>query len=78
MEVQYVKQHSPSLNKDMEWKIYGHGGRPVLFISCQDGRFFDFENSGQKNILIPIGVSDAMSNGLPILQMSWFHLCGRW
>ena len=28
----------------MEFKSYGHGGRPVLFIPCQSGRFFDFEN----------------------------------
>ncbi|MEO2238536.1 alpha/beta hydrolase-fold protein [Dorea sp. YH-dor226] len=44
MNVQYFKQYSPSLNKDMECKVYGHAGRPVLFIPCQDGRFFDFEN----------------------------------
>lgn len=44
MEVQYFKQYSPALNKDMECKVYGHAGRPVLFIPCQDGRFFDFEN----------------------------------
>jgi esterase/lipase superfamily enzyme len=28
----------------MECKVYGHSGHPVLFIPCQDGRFFDFEN----------------------------------
>ena len=44
MEVQYHKFYSPSLNRDMECKVYGHAGRPVLFIPCQDGRFFDFEN----------------------------------
>ena len=44
MNVQYFKQYSPSLNKDMECKVYGHAGLPVLFIPCQDGRFFDFEN----------------------------------
>ncbi len=44
METQYFKQYSPALNRDMEWKVYGHGGRPVLYIPCQDGRFFDFEN----------------------------------
>ncbi len=44
MEVQYFKQYSPSLNRDIECKVYGHAGRPVLFIPCQDGRFFDFEN----------------------------------
>lgn len=44
METQYYKWYSPTLGRDMECKSYGHGGRPVLFIPCQDGRFFDFEN----------------------------------
>ena len=44
METNYYKQYSPALGRDMECKIYGHAGRPVLFIPCQDGRFFDFEN----------------------------------
>jgi len=44
METQYYKFYSHSLGRDMEMKIYGHSGRPVLFIPCQDGRFFDFEN----------------------------------
>lgn len=44
MEVQYFKQYSPALDRDMECKVYGHAGKPVLFIPCQDGRFFDFEN----------------------------------
>ncbi len=43
MQVQYFKQYSPALGRDMECKVYGHAGRPVLFIPCQDGRFFDFE-----------------------------------
>lgn len=44
MDTQYFKQYSPALERDMEVKIYGHAGRPVLFIPCQDGRFYDFEN----------------------------------
>ena len=28
----------------MEFKVYGHGGKSVLFVPCQGGRFFDFEN----------------------------------
>ena len=44
MEIRYFKHWSSSLNRDMEFKAYGHGGRPVLFIPCQSGRFFDFEN----------------------------------
>ena len=44
METQYFKTYSEALGREMECKVYGHGGRPVLFIPCQDGRFFDFEN----------------------------------
>ena len=44
MNIQYFKHYSANLNRDMEFKVYGHGGRPVLFIPCQAGRFFDFEN----------------------------------
>ena len=44
MEMQYFKEYSPALGREMECKVYGHGGRPMLYIPCQDGRFFDFEN----------------------------------
>ncbi|MBR5538836.1 MAG: esterase family protein [Clostridia bacterium] len=44
MEMQYIRSYSSELQRDMECKIYGHAGRPVLFVPCQDGRFFDFEN----------------------------------
>ena len=44
MEVRYFKHYSGALSRDMEFKVYGHRGKPVLFIPCQGGRFFDFEN----------------------------------
>jgi len=44
MKIQYCKHYSGNLNRDMEFKVYGHGGKPVLFIPCQAGRFFDFES----------------------------------
>ncbi len=44
MEIRYFKHWSNYLGRDMEFKVYGHTGRPVLFIPCQSGRFFDFEN----------------------------------
>lgn len=53
MEMQYFKSYSPSLNKEMECKVYGHAGRPVLFIPCQDGRFFDFENYKMTDVWAP-------------------------
>ena len=31
METQYFREYSPTLGREMEWKIYGHSGRPVLF-----------------------------------------------
>ena len=37
----------------MECKLYGHAGRPMLFIPCQDGRFFDFENYHMAGTLAP-------------------------
>lgn len=44
MEIRYLKHYSSYLYREMEIKIYGHAGKPVLFIPCQGGRFFDFEN----------------------------------
>ncbi len=44
MEIRYEKHYSSWLGRDMEFKIYGHSGKPVMFIPCQAGRFFDFEN----------------------------------
>lgn len=44
MEIRYFKHYSNCLGRDMEFKVYGHSGKPVMFIPCQGGRFFDFEN----------------------------------
>ena len=44
MEVRYMKHYSSHLGRDMEFKVYGHAGKPVMFIPCQSGRFYDFEN----------------------------------
>ena len=44
MRIEYHRHYSGYLGRDMEFKVYGHGGKPVLFIPCQGGRFVDFEN----------------------------------
>ena len=44
MKIEYRKHYSHHLGRDMEYKIYGHAGKPVLFIPCQAGRFWDFES----------------------------------
>ena len=54
MEMQYFKEYSPELGRDMECKLYGHAGRPMLYIPCQDGRFFDFENFHMTDTLAPV------------------------
>ncbi len=46
MEIRYETHWSSHLNRNMEFKVYGHSGKPVMFIPCQGGRFFDFENFG--------------------------------
>ena len=53
MEREYIRQYSPALGRDMECKIYGHAGRPVLFIPCQDGRLFDFEDFHMAEVWAP-------------------------
>ena len=53
MEVRYFKTYSGCLGRDMEFKVYGHRGRPVLFIPCQAGRFFDFENFHMDDVFRP-------------------------
>lgn len=46
MKTQYFKEYSVNLGRDMEYKVYGHSGMPMLVFPCQDGRFFDFEDRG--------------------------------
>ncbi len=46
MEIRYMTHWSSHLNRQMEFKVYGHCGKPVMFLPCQGGRFFDFENFG--------------------------------
>ena len=44
MNIQYYKHYSAHLDREMEFKVYGHGGKPILFIPCQAGRYWDFES----------------------------------
>ena len=44
MKIEYRKHYSHHLGRDMEYKVYGHAGKPGMFIPCQAGRFWDFES----------------------------------
>ena len=58
MEVRYEKHWSGHLNREMEFKIYGSSGKPVLFIPCQAGRYVDFEGFNMDKTWLP-GLSPA-------------------
>ena len=49
--MQYIKQYSRCLGRDMEMNVYGEGGKPVLVFPCQNGRFFDWEGFGMLDTL---------------------------
>jgi len=46
VKVEYYKEFSHELNRDMEFKVFGHAGKPALVFPPQDGRFYDYENFG--------------------------------
>ena len=46
MEGTYYKEWSAVLNREMEFKVYGHGGVPMLALPARGGRFYDWENNG--------------------------------
>lgn len=53
MQIRYYKEYSRYLDRDMEFKVFGHAGRPILIFPCQSGSFFDWENFGMCNIAAP-------------------------
>ena len=51
MHKEYYKEYSAHLGRDMEFNVYGHGGKPVLVFPCQNGRYFDWEGFGMLETL---------------------------
>ena len=49
MNREYHKWHSPSLGRDMELLICGHGGAPMLVFPTSMGRFHEYEDRGMIN-----------------------------
>ena len=46
MYTEYYKEYSYNLDRDMEFKVYGHAGIPFIVFPCQNGKLYDFENEG--------------------------------
>lgn len=49
----YRKIYSSSLEKDMEYKIYGYQGKPMLVFPTSNGRFYQYEDFGMVEALAP-------------------------
>jgi len=46
MNVEYYKLSSRRLGQDMEFKVYGHAGKPLIVFPSACGRFYEFEDFG--------------------------------
>ena len=46
MNVEYHRWWSGNLNREMELKVYGHGGKPVVVFPAAGGRFYEYEDFG--------------------------------
>jgi esterase/lipase superfamily enzyme len=46
MNREYHKWWSPSLHREMELLVFGHGGMPMLVYPTSMGRFFEYEDRG--------------------------------
>lgn len=46
MHTEYHKWFSPNLNRDMELKVYGHAGFPMLVFPTSMGRFYQYADQG--------------------------------
>ena len=38
MNIQYYKHYSAHLNREMEFKVYGHGGKPMLLVTEMENK----------------------------------------
>ncbi|NJD61661.1 MAG: transposase [Deltaproteobacteria bacterium] len=53
MNVEYHNWRSRCLGRDMELKIYGQGGKPVLVFPSSGGRFYEYEDFGMVDACAP-------------------------
>ena len=53
MQIEHHKWFSSNLGHDMELKVYGYYGKPVLVFPAQGGSFHEFEDFGMIGVLSP-------------------------
>lgn len=53
MHIEHHKWYSPNLRHDMELKVYGHYGKPLLAFPCAGGSFHEFEDFKMLEVVAP-------------------------
>ncbi len=46
MKIEYYREYSHHLNRQMEYKVFGHAGKPCIAFPTQDHRFYEYEDQG--------------------------------
>ncbi|MEI6286984.1 MAG: alpha/beta hydrolase-fold protein [Bacillota bacterium] len=44
MNIEYHKHWSSNLNREMEYKVYGHAGKPIIVFPSSGGSFYEYED----------------------------------
>ena len=44
MKIEYHQFFSSNLDREMPFKVYGHGGKPVIVFPSSGGRFYEYED----------------------------------
>ena len=53
MDIEYRKEYSTRLMREMEYKLYGNEGRTMFAFPSQDKRFWEYEDEGMVESLKP-------------------------
>lgn len=53
MRREYHQIHSDAVGRPLEVLSFGHAGKPMLVFPCSAGRFFDWENFGMVETVVP-------------------------
>ena len=51
MQIEYIREYSPILDREVEFKRYGYSGKPVLVFPSQDGNCNQYEEFGMIDVL---------------------------
>lgn len=61
MNVAYHRWWSRNLGQEMELKVYGHAGKPVVVFPSSGGRFFEYEDFGMVEACSPFIAAGAVT-----------------